>query len=571
MDSSAQTGCIMEQEVSETCQVFLRARRSGGMHKGARNITFCGLGTAGGLALALFLITGAPVKGMAIGLPAARLAVSEGEPQAGAAFPLSYNAWSPRTAMPTGRNLPASAVLSDTVFVIGGRIESGALITAEADDPLAAGWLPNAGMLTDRNALGGKICAADGWSGTAMTMTAAVEAYDPVADEWTPLDPLPHGRNELAAARGEILALGGSYPPTSNAMYEPPAPHALFLPAVLRSARPSHDHVARPRFQVFILNPVRTCLVGNDFASGSVCRGTNCGDCDCTWEQFDPRAPLVGVGPEHVNDPQYDAFKYKVCVEVTLTQAEVDGIIADMQLVREEVLEWSGGALDLQLQFTVLSHDHVGFVAPDFVFGPFEVDDELLNPYVSTETDFVYVVTGVYDRAQGVHLAYACGGSYGEMSVHGAGYANIQYNDICGLATFAGRQVYEALVHEWLHNLDWALYYIDRVPDLYQHVGPDWAHWQHGDWPACGTGDPNPLAWFPSIDYCEWDPDWIDCNNIGSAGRCVHAGEVGGAMSWYEHVIAAHYPRGIEFIGNHCRDGRQDFGETGVDQGGPCP
>jgi hypothetical protein len=36
-------------------------------------------------------------------------------------------------------------------------------------------------------------------------------------------------------------------------------------------------------------------------------------------------------------------------------------------------------------------------------------------------------------------------------------------------------------------------------------------------------------------------------------------------------VIAAHYPRTVQFVGNHCRDGRQDFGETGVDRGGPCP
>ena len=373
------------------------------------------------------------------------------------------------------------------------------------------------------------------------------------------------------AAAGRLPSIGESDSLASSEMIGPAAPQVLFLPAVLRNAPPPVQPVARPRFQVFILNPVRTCVVGNDFASGSLCRGPNCGDCDCTWEEFDPPAPLVGVDPDHINDPQYAGFKYKECVEVTLAQAEVDAIIADMQLVAREVLAWSGGSLDLQMEFTVLPHDHVGFVAPDFVFGPFEVDDELLNPYVSTGTDFVYGVTGNHDPGRGVSLGYACGLSYGEMSVHGAGYAYVQYNEICNMMTLDGRQVYEALVHEWYHNLDWALYNINQIPDLYQHVYPDWAHWQHGDWPACDTGDPNPLAWFPSIDFCEWDPDWIDCNNVASAGRCVHAGEVEGAMSWYEHVIVAHYPRGIDFVGNHCRDGRMDFGETGVDRGGPCP
>jgi len=242
----------------------------------------------------------------------------------------------------------------------------------------------------------------------------------------------------------------------------------------------------------------------------------------------------------------------------------------DMMLVAEKVLEWSEGALELQISFTELPHDYAGFVAPEFVFGPFEVDDELLNPYVGVDTDLIYVVSGVYDRQQNVNLAIACGGSYGEMSIHGAGYANIQYNDICNSITIAGEQVYEPLIHEWYHNLDWALLNINQVEDIYEGTGPDWSTWQHASWPACGTAA-DPSTWFPSIDYCEWDPDWRDCNNVASAGICLHAGEVDGEMSWYEHVIRAHYPGSIQFIGNYCRDGRQDVSETGVDSGWPCP
>jgi len=324
------------------------------------------------------------------------------------------------------------------------------------------------------------------------------------------------------------------------------------------------------KFQVFILNPVRTCLAGNDFASGNVCFGEKCGDCDCRWEDFDPPAPMVGIPPERINDPQYASYAYRTCVDIRLTTQEVEVIKKDMLLVAEKVLEWSVGALELQMTFTELPHDYGGFVAPEFVFGPFEVDDELLNPYVGVDTDFIYVVSGVYDREQDVNLAYACGGSYGEMSIHGAGYANIQYNNVCNSITIAGEQVYEPLIHEWYHNLDWALLHINQVPDAFEGTGPDWATWQHASWPACGTVS-DPTTWFPSIDYCEWDPDWIDCNNLASAGKCTHAGEVDGQMSWYEHVIRAHYPRSILFIGNYCRDGIQDVSETGVDSGWPCP
>jgi len=359
-------------------------------------------------------------------------------------------------------------------------------------------------------------------------------------------------------------------PPTRTATPLPPTATPTRTPRPTPTPVPSPvTHRSTPRFQVFILNPVITCLVGNDFASGNVCRGTNCGDCDCTWEQFDPAAPMVGVPPDKIDDPQYAAYKYKVCVEVTLTDEEIADIKGNMELIRDKALEWSGGALDIQMDIQVLPHTHTGFVAPDFVFGPFEVDDELLNDYVTTDTDFVNVVTGNYDRAQGVNLAGACGGSYGEMSVRGAGYAYVQYNDFCNSVTIAGERVYEPLIHEWMHNLDWALYEINGVPDVYQHVGPDWANWDHASWPACGTSM-WPRLWFPSVDYCEWDPDWRDCNNIASAGACLHAGEVNGQPSWYEHVLSAHYPRDLEFIGNFCRDGKQDFGETGVDQGGPC-
>jgi len=93
--------------------------------------------------------------------------------------------------------------------------------------------------------------------------------------------------------------------------------------------------------------------------------------------------------------------------------------------------------------------------------------------------------------------------------------------------------------------------------------------WEPASWPACGTGSPDPLDWFPSIDYCEWDPDWIDCNN-GEGSLGCHASEDWDGISWYEHVLSVHYPRQVEFIGNFCRDGRQDFTESGVDSGGPC-
>jgi hypothetical protein len=325
-------------------------------------------------------------------------------------------------------------------------------------------------------------------------------------------------------------------------------------------------------FQVFILTPLTTCLVGNEFASGNVCAGTECGDCSCSPEVFDPPTPQTGVSPDRINDPQYASYQHKICLDITLSEDEIAAIEADMDLVHDQAFKWSGGALDLQMQYTILPAVFTGFTAPDFVIGPFEIDDELLDAYVTRETDFIYVVTGNSDPIQGLHLAAWCGSAYGELSIHGSNYAYVQYNHgSCNSITLDGKQVYEPLIHEWMHGLDWSLYNINGVADAYQFDSPDWVKWKHASWPACGTGSQNPLDWFPSVDLCEWDPDWQDCSNTASAGTCTHAGEVNGGVSWYEHVISAHYPQYIQFLGNYCRDGRQDFSETGVDTGWPCP
>lgn len=311
-------------------------------------------------------------------------------------------------------------------------------------------------------------------------------------------------------------------------------------------------------------------MAGNEYTSGGICRGKKCGDCDCAWEDYDPPAPVMAIPPDKINDPIYDQYLYKDCLEITLTQKEIADITADMDVVKKAAYEWTGGALDLQMEVKVLPYDRARFAGPNFVLGPADVDDELLNPYVGTDTAFVYVVSGLTDRVTGHNISVMCGGSYGEQSIHGAGFASVQYNDACNSVVIDSQRVYEPLIHEWIHNLDWALAHIHSVPDRLGDFGPDWGHWDRGNLPACGKGSDDPLTWFPSIDFCEWDPDWIDCNNVASAG-CRHSGEKGSTPSWYEHVLSVHYPRLVQFYGNFCRDGRQDFGETRVDSGGSCP
>jgi hypothetical protein len=107
----------------------------------------------------------------------------------------------------------------------------------------------------------------------------------------------------------------------------------------------------------------------------------------------------------------------------------------------------------------------------------------------------------------------------------------------------------EVFLHEWLHQVDWALEHVMRVDDMYDDY-----------YPACGEADPDPRRWFPNADLCTSDPDWIGCGrtNCPSTAR------------WLAHMMQAHYDPHREYLGNHCRDGRRDYGETSVDSGGRC-
>ena len=185
-----------------------------------------------------------------------------------------------------------------------------------------------------------------------------------------------------------LLSLGLSSCEFNKPAVTPLPANPPALPIITNTSTPTANDVSlshfpsKAKFQVFILNPVRVCLAGNDFSSGNVCYGEKCSDCSCLWEDFDPPAPMTGIPPERINDPEYAGYAYRTCLNITLTGQEVADIEEDMRLVAEKVFEWSEGALELEMSFTELAFDHTGFTAPDFVFGPFEVDDELLNPYV---------------------------------------------------------------------------------------------------------------------------------------------------------------------------------------------
>jgi len=107
------------------------------------------------------------------------------------------------------------AVISDTVYVIGGRDSAGnRYATNYIYLPATDSWSSRANMPTPRAHLGctyanGKIYAIGGWVGS--TASGACEEFDPVSNTWQTRTSMPTPRYTLAiaAVAGKIYVFGG--------------------------------------------------------------------------------------------------------------------------------------------------------------------------------------------------------------------------------------------------------------------------------------------------------------------------------------------------------------------------
>lgn len=125
-------------------------------------------------------------------------------------------AWHDAEAIPTRRDHLAAVSDGRSVFTVGGRFLSPGATTAalERFDPTANAWERLAPMPTARAGLGaalagGRIVAAGGEDPTGTF--PEVEAYDIAAARWSALPPLPSPRHGLAVERvgTQVLALVG--------------------------------------------------------------------------------------------------------------------------------------------------------------------------------------------------------------------------------------------------------------------------------------------------------------------------------------------------------------------------
>lgn len=139
------------------------------------------------------------------------------------AYSPAHNTWTERAPIPTPRQCLAAATGTDgRIYVLGGEDTSGtSLTTAEAYDPGTNAWVELPPLQQDRGCLAaaadsqGRIYAiggAENNSTVGFTSRATVERYDPIANSWSFVAPLPVGVDTMGAATGpdgRIYVIGG--------------------------------------------------------------------------------------------------------------------------------------------------------------------------------------------------------------------------------------------------------------------------------------------------------------------------------------------------------------------------
>ncbi|MEL6555290.1 MAG: kelch repeat-containing protein [Cyanobacteria bacterium J06621_11] len=142
-------------------------------------------------------------------------------------FDPTSEAWSPAPDMPTARNSHAAVVIDGKMYVVGGRQyteqENGEyaninVASLEVYDPEAESWetlapLPQAAGGITAAAVNGKLYAFGGeqWV-PEKTVIAESWVYDPALDQWTAVPDMPTPRHGIAAGTidNQIYVLGGA-------------------------------------------------------------------------------------------------------------------------------------------------------------------------------------------------------------------------------------------------------------------------------------------------------------------------------------------------------------------------
>ena len=329
-----------------------------------------------------------------------------------------------------------------------------------------------------------------------------------------------------------------------NNFYLAPGFHTLRI--VFESGRVNLNYIdviGQPRkpFDVaaFLPRMIRTCFVGDRCESGSLdCVGLM----DDSWnvQEGFTRDTFASVKPE-------DAYGDSVCLDLELEDSDVDRIEQSLGEFAAAQYRDSAGEIELKVQTVQIGEVNLALTRSWGGDWGFFVTPLSIRSSAVAALDFVPDFSFIVPPSRDPTLELQHGIDYGGLAFGSwdpiAGSMTAWVPNNYALAGYFG--------HEWLHLLGFAYHDFSYIPDIYPN---------QSDLPPCGEGHWNSREWFPSVDWCQYDPDFVSCGD----GVCTEH-EI-----WGEHILREHFNPGVPFVANHCKNGIQDYGETAVDYGGEC-
>jgi len=301
------------------------------------------------------------------------------------------------------------------------------------------------------------------------------------------------------------------------------------------------------RLDVFVVRLATTCAIG------PACARADPGVC---FTLSDSSGPQIQFDPNQVQfvppgDARIATAEQSRCFALGLDAGQVAAIGDQTTSLRSLVFQATRGEMNLDIRLHEIAAAEVSFI--NYQGGVFlrpTALGSMVQSVVNRDTDFVDVVTGFDDRDSGLMPTMnQCAGT-GRPGTDSGQPANGGVGSPFSWIGLSPRCLQEtAFLSTFMIQLWVGLHDVTRFTGLYDQ-----------GYPGCGMGQPDPGLWFPETGDCTRDPDVSTCGR----GACPDLD------TFYTHILSAHWPRGRAYSGNHCSDGRMDFDETAIDEGGLC-
>ncbi|HEX7455975.1 MAG TPA: Ig-like domain-containing protein [Candidatus Nanoarchaeia archaeon] len=305
--------------------------------------------------------------------------------------------------------------------------------------------------------------------------------------------------------------------------------------------------------EVFILTSQQFCIAGEPWVSGDRFDIYNSDHTVSTsWRRDESVLTPKILKPSDPSLPTYDLVE---CFEMGFRPEELTYARQQIDAFADDIERLSNGALLPIVNVHEISGEQIlSRWGGTLWLGWWDLE-EAVEAYLSKETDFTIAISSVHDLNTGkYHSIPLCGGTYGvDFGLGGAGYTWVPNSTDPG--EWFQCLTEGVILNEWAHQFTGVVHALLELDNIYKD-----------GYPTCGEGDADTYKWMPGLYDIPQDPVSPWCG-LGHPGSIVG---VGNLFLWHYDPSLSHY--GLNFFtGNHCDNGKQDFGETGVDTGGNCP